>query len=43
MIQALRSLGGGLVASLLSLAYVFSYGALIFTGPLQPSLGRRRP
>jgi SulP family sulfate permease len=40
MIQALRSLGGGLVASLLSLAYVFSYGALIFTGPLQPFLGQ---
>jgi SulP family sulfate permease len=40
MIQALRSLGGGLVASLLSLAYVFSYAALIFTGPLQPFLAQ---
>jgi SulP family sulfate permease len=40
MIQALRSLGGGLVASLLSLAYVFSYGALIFTGPLEPFLAQ---
>jgi SulP family sulfate permease len=40
MVQALRSLGGGLVASLLSLAYVFSYAALIFTGPLQPFLGQ---
>lgn len=35
-----RSVGGGLVASLLSLAYAFSYGALIFVGPLQPFLGQ---
>jgi SulP family sulfate permease len=40
MMEALRSLGGGFVASLLSLAYVFSYGALIFAGPLQPFLGQ---
>ena len=38
--QALRSIGGGFVASLLSLAYAFSYGALIFTGPLKPFLGQ---
>jgi len=38
MIQAVRSLVGGLVASVLSLAYCFSYGALIFAGPLQPVL-----
>jgi sulfate permease, SulP family len=38
--QALRSIGGGLVASLLSLAYAFSYAALIFTGPLKPFLGQ---
>jgi sulfate permease, SulP family len=38
MIQVLRNLGGGLAASLLSLAYCFSYGAFIFTGPLQPFL-----
>ncbi len=40
MIQALRNLGGGLAASLLSLAYCFSYGAFIFTGPLQPFLSQ---
>jgi SulP family sulfate permease len=40
ILQALRSIGGGLVASLLSLAYAFSYGALIFTGPLEPFLGQ---
>ena len=39
MVQALRSVGGGLVASLLSLAYALSYGALIFSGPLLPFLG----
>jgi len=33
-----RSVGSGLVTSLLSLAYAFSYGALIFAGPLQPYL-----
>lgn len=38
MIQVMRNLGGGLAASLLSLAYCFSYGAFIFTGPLQPFL-----
>ncbi len=38
MIQAARSVGGGLVTSLLSLAYAFSYGALIFAGPLEPFL-----
>jgi sulfate permease, SulP family len=40
MMQALRSIGGGLVASLLSLAYCLSYGALVFSGPLQPFLGQ---
>jgi sulfate permease, SulP family len=40
MNQAVRSVGGGLVASLLSLAYSFSYGALIFAGPLQPFLAQ---
>lgn len=40
MIQALRNVGGGLAASLLSLAYCFSYGAFIFTGPLQPFLSQ---
>lgn len=35
-----RNVGAGLVASLLSLAYCFSYGALIFSGPLQPFLGQ---
>jgi SulP family sulfate permease len=35
MLQALRSIGAGLVASLLSVAYCFSYGALIFSGPLE--------
>src|SRR5688572_24159530 len=38
MAQALRSVAGGLVASVLSLAYCFSYAALIFAGPLQPLL-----
>ena len=38
MTQSLRSVAGGLVASVLSLAYCFSYGALIFAGPLQPFL-----
>src|SRR5688572_3406478 len=38
MTQLLRSVAGGLVASVLSLAYCFSYGALIFAGPLQPFL-----
>jgi SulP family sulfate permease len=38
MIQALRNVGGGLAASLLSLAYCFSYAAFIFAGPLQPFL-----
>jgi SulP family sulfate permease len=36
----LRNLGGGLAASLLSLAYCFSYGAFIFSGPLQPYLAQ---
>jgi sulfate permease, SulP family len=40
MIQTLRSVSGGLVASLLSLSYAFSYGALIFSGPLRPFLGQ---
>ncbi len=40
MIPALRNLSGGLAASLLSLAYCFSYGAFIFTGPLQPFLSQ---
>jgi sulfate permease, SulP family len=35
-----RGIVGGLVASLLSLAYCFSYGALIFAGPLQPFLAQ---
>ena len=34
----LTELSAGLVTSLLSLAYCFSYGALIFAGPLQPFL-----
>src|SRR5215475_6984788 len=38
MNQSLRSVAGGLAASVLSLAYCFSYGALIFAGPLQPFL-----
>jgi SulP family sulfate permease len=38
MFQAVRSVTGGLVASVLSLAYCFSYGALIFAGPLQQFL-----
>jgi len=38
MLQALRSMGAGLVASLLSVAYCFSYGALIFSGPLEKFL-----
>ncbi len=40
MVRTLRDVGGGLVASLLLLATAFSYGALIFTGPLQPFLGQ---
>lgn len=31
---------GGLLCSLLSLAFAFSYGALIFSGPLQPWLAQ---
>ena len=38
IVQTLRNIGGGLAASLLSLAYCFSYGAFIFAGPLQPFL-----
>jgi len=34
-----REISAGLVGSLLSLAYCFSYGALIFAGPLAPYLG----
>src|SRR5258708_6595396 len=34
----LTEFGAGLVTSLVSLAYCFSYGALIFAGPLQPFL-----
>jgi len=34
----LNDASAGLVASLLSLAYCFSFGALIFSGPLQPFL-----
>lgn len=40
MIQAMRNVGGGLAASLLSLAYCFSYAAFIFAGPLQPFLSQ---
>jgi sulfate permease, SulP family len=40
MIQTLRNVGGGLAASLLSLAYCFSYGAFIFAGPLRPFLSQ---
>jgi sulfate permease, SulP family len=40
MIAVVRNVGAGLIASLLSLAYCFSYGALIFSGPLQPFLGQ---
>ena len=40
MIQILRNVSGGLAASLLSLAYCFSYGAFIFSGPLQPYLAQ---
>ena len=40
MIHALRNVGGGLAASLLSLAYCFSYGAIIFSGPLEPFLSQ---
>lgn len=40
MIPGLRNLTGGLAASLLSLAYCFSYGAFIFAGPLQPFLSQ---
>ncbi len=39
-ITVMRDIGAGLVASLLSLAYCFSYGALIFSGPLQPFLAQ---
>jgi sulfate permease, SulP family len=38
MIGVVRNVGAGLIASSLSLACCFSYGALIFTGPLQPFL-----
>lgn len=38
--QAVHSMGGGLVAALLSTALAFSFGALIFAGPLQPFLGQ---
>jgi len=38
IVQTLRNIGGGLAASLLSLAYCFSYSAFIFAGPLQPFL-----
>lgn len=34
----LNDASAGLVASLLSLAYCFSFGALVFAGPLQPFL-----
>jgi sulfate permease, SulP family len=40
MIGLVRNVGAGLIASSLSLAYCFSYGALIFTGPLQPFLAQ---
>ena len=40
MIRALRNMGGGLVTSLLLLASTFSYGALIFAGPLQSFLSQ---
>src|SRR5882757_943695 len=40
VIHALRNVGGGLAASLLSLAYCFSYGAIIFSGPLEPFLSQ---
>ena len=40
MIGVVRNVGAGLIASSLSLAYCFSYGALIFTGPLQPFLAQ---
>jgi len=40
MFSALQSAGGGGVAALISLAYAFSYGALIFSGPLQPFLAQ---
>jgi sulfate permease, SulP family len=40
MIHAVRNISGGLAASALSLAYCFSYGAFIFTGPLQPFLSQ---
>jgi SulP family sulfate permease len=35
-----RDLAAGLVTSLVSLAYCFSFGALIFAGPLQQFLGQ---
>lgn len=40
MVRAMRNVGGGLVTSVLLLATAFSYGALIFTGPLQPFLSQ---
>jgi sulfate permease, SulP family len=40
MAALVRNVGAGLVASLLSLAYCLSYGALIFSGPLQPFLSQ---
>ena len=36
----LRDIAAGLVISLVSVAYCFSYGALIFAGPLQGHLGQ---
>jgi len=36
----LADLAAGLVTSTVSLAYCFSFGALIFAGPLQPFLGQ---
>jgi SulP family sulfate permease len=38
MVRSLHSIVGGLAASVLALAYCFSYAALIFAGPLQPFL-----
>ena len=40
MVAVVRNVVAGLVASLLSLAYCLSYGALIFSGPLQPFLSQ---
>jgi SulP family sulfate permease len=34
----LDEISAGLAASLLTIAYCFSYGAMIFSGPLQPFL-----